>query len=91
MRACPGHDSWVTLSHARAKGRVSDAPKLAIGPPGLLGVWRRANDPAPYKSLVEKAQETAGQTTLRRHCNLKRTNEIRRFTWNTNQELMVRW
>jgi hypothetical protein len=33
------------------------------------------------KSLVKKAQETAGQTTLRRHCNLKRT-EIRLFTWN---------
>jgi hypothetical protein len=33
------------------------------------------------KSLVKKAQETAGQTTLRRHWNLKRT-EIRLFTWN---------
>jgi hypothetical protein len=34
------------------------------------------------KSLVKKAQETAGQTTLRRHCNVIRTNGIWLFSWN---------
>jgi hypothetical protein len=28
IHACPPHDSWVTLSHERAKERVPDAPKL---------------------------------------------------------------
>jgi exonuclease III len=34
------------------------------------------------KSLVKEVQGTAGQTTLRRHSNWKRANEIRLFTWN---------
>jgi hypothetical protein len=33
------------------------------------------------KSLVKKAQGTAGQTTLIRHNKWKRINEIRLFTW----------
>jgi hypothetical protein len=34
------------------------------------------------KKSLKKAQGTAGHTTLRRHCNLKSTNEIRLFPWN---------
>jgi hypothetical protein len=60
-------NEFLTLKNWGKSARGDNSNRKKIGPPGLLGAGRRANDPAPKKkSLVKKAQETAGQTTLRR-------------------------
>jgi hypothetical protein len=91
MHACPHLDS---CHDARTKGRVAelqnwgkaargDNPNRKHRSSRIAGGLAEGYQPCTVKeSLVKKAQETACQTTLRRHRNFKRTNEIRLFTWN---------
>jgi hypothetical protein len=74
-KSCKGEraSSWRSKIGTSQVGEIN--PTNNISSPGLTTLHRK-------KSLVKKAQGTAGQTTLRRHSNWKTTNEMRLFTWN---------